>query len=142
MNNISCFLGIDTSNYTTSTALCDDAGNILLNCKVPLPVAEGQRGLRQSDAVFHHVRNLPTAAAEYAAALRKTAGTLAAVGCSYAPRDVEGSYMPCFLAGVASAEYVSATAGIPLYRVSHQAGHIMAALHSACRNKLNLWEWC
>ena len=134
MNDISCFLGIDTSNYTTSTALCDDAGNILLNCKVPLPVAEGQRGLRQSDAVFHHVKNLPTAAAEYAAVLRKTAGTLTAIGCSYAPRDTEGSYMPCFLSGIAAAEYVSATAGIPLYRVSHQAGHIMAALHSACLN--------
>ncbi len=134
MNDISCFLGIDTSNYTTSTALCSDAGTILLNCKVPLPVAEGQRGLRQSDAVFHHVKNLPTAAAEYGAVLRETAGTLTAVGCSYTPRDTEGSYMPCFLAGGAAAEYVSATAGIPLYRVSHQAGHIMAALHSACQN--------
>ena len=134
MKDISCFLGIDTSNYTTSTALCDDAGNILLNCKVPLPVAEGQRGLRQSDAVFHHVKNLPTAAAEYADTLHKTNGKLIAAGCSYAPRDTEGSYMPCFLSGIAAAEYVSATAGIPLYRVSHQAGHIMAALHSACQN--------
>ncbi len=134
MNGKKLFLGIDTSNYTTSTALCDDTGAILLNCKVPLPVAEGARGLRQSDAVFHHVKNLPEAAAAYGKVLRETSGILIAAGCSYAPRDTEGSYMPCFLSGLAAAEYVSATAGIPLYRVSHQAGHIMAALNSACRN--------
>lgn len=134
MNEKSLFLGIDTSNYTTSTALCDDEGNILLNFKVPLPVEEGARGLRQSDAVFHHVKNLPEAAAAYRKALRETDGILAAVGCSYAPRDSEGSYMPCFLSGVAAAEYTAATVGIPLYRVSHQAGHIMAALNSACKN--------
>lgn len=128
------FLGIDTSNYTTSAALCDDAGNVLLNCKIPLPVAEGARGLRQSDAVFHHVKNLPEAAETCRNALLETDGTLTAVGCSYAPRDSEGSYMPCFLAGVASAECAASAAGLPLYRVSHQAGHIMAALNSACQN--------
>ncbi len=137
MNNMKetpLFLGIDTSNYTTSTALCDDCGNILLNCKVPLPVSEGARGLRQSDAVFHHVKNLPEAAAAYRTALRENEGILTAVGCSCAPRDSEGSYMPCFLSGVAVAEYTASTADLPLYRVSHQAGHIMAALNSACRN--------
>lgn len=134
MNGKNLFLGIDTSNYTTSTALCDEAGAILLNCKIPLPVAEGARGLRQSDAVFHHVKNLPEAAKAYGEALRETSGTLIAVGASYAPRDTEGSYMPCFLSGLAAAEYAAATADLPLYRVSHQAGHIMAALNSACRN--------
>ncbi|MGN1345620.1 MAG: peptidase M22 [Eubacteriales bacterium] len=134
MSEKKIFLGIDTSNYTTSTALCDDSGAVLLNCKIPLPVAEGARGLRQSDAVFHHVKNLPEAARRYGNALRENGGLLTAVGCSYAPRDAEGSYMPCFLSGLAAADYVAATAGIPLYRVSHQAGHIMAALHSACRN--------
>ena len=134
MSGKSLFLGIDTSNYTTSAALCDDSGNILLNCKIPLPVAEGARGLRQSDAVFHHVKNLPGAAEAYRNALSETDGRLIAVGCSYAPRDIEGSYMPCFLAGVAAAEFTAATEKLPLYRVSHQAGHIMAALNSACRN--------
>lgn len=126
------FLGIDTSNYTTSTALCDDCGNILLNVKLPLPVSPGERGLRQSDAVFHHVKNLPQAANEYRRVLWETDGTLSAVGVSYAPRDLDGSYMPCFLSGIAAAEYASATAGVPLYKTSHQAGHIMAALSSAC----------
>lgn len=128
------FLGIDTSNYTTSTALCDENGTVLLNCKVPLPVADGARGLRQSDAVFHHVKNLPETATVCRSTLDKISGCLTAVGCSCTPRDTEGSYMPCFLSGVAVAEYVAAVENIPLYRVSHQAGHIMAALHSACEN--------
>ena len=128
------FLGIDTSNYTTSSALCDGQGKILLNAKVPLPVKEGERGLRQSDAVFHHTKNLPECAAAVKGTLSNVDGALTAVGCSYAPRDAVGSYMPCFLSGVASAEFVSAATGIPLYKFSHQAGHIMAALASACDN--------
>lgn len=129
------FLGIDTSNYTTSAALCDENGNILLNAKAPLPVREGERGLRQSDAVFHHVKNLPEVSAKVGEVLRSNPeAVLAAVGCSATPRDNDGSYMPCFLSGVAAAEMTAQTTGLPLYRVSHQAGHIMAALHSACRN--------
>ncbi len=129
------FLGIDTSNYTTSSALCNEQGEILLNAKAPLPVKEGERGLRQSDAVFHHVKNLPLCSEGVKATLSNISdGSIAAVGCSYAPRDVAGSYMPCFLSGVAAAEFVSATSDVPLYKVSHQAGHIMAALASACDN--------
>jgi len=128
------FLGIDTSNYTTSSAICDEDGQILLNSKVPLPVKEGERGLRQSDAVFHHTKNLPQCAAAVKNTLSTVEGSLTAVGCSYAPRDMEGSYMPCFLSGIASAEFVSAALGVPLYKFSHQAGHIMAALASACDN--------
>ena len=126
------FLALDTSNYTTSTAVCDEDGCVILNFKRLLPVKEGERGLRQSDAVFHHVKALPDAAAEAGKALEN--GDLTAVGVSYAPRDVEGSYMPCFLSGVASAEFTSITNGVPLYKFSHQAGHIMAALASACKN--------
>ncbi len=129
------FLGIDTSNYTTSSALCNECGDILLNAKVPLPVKEGERGLRQSDAVFHHVKNLPMCSEAIKDALEaETDSTLTAVGASYAPRDVDGSYMPCFLAGVSAAAFVSAAADVTLYKVSHQAGHIMAALASACDN--------
>lgn len=128
------FLGIDTSNYTTSAALCDEYGKIHLNYKIHLPVREGERGLRQSDAVFHHVKNIPLTAKKVGESLDILGEKLTAVGCSYAPRDSEGSYMPCFLAGLASAEYVSQTNHIPLYKVSHQAGHIMAALLSACKN--------
>ena len=52
------FLGIDTSNYTTSVSVVDN-GEVVLNLKSPLKVRQGQLGLRQSDAVFYHISNLP-----------------------------------------------------------------------------------
>ena len=52
-------LGIDTSNYKTSVAVVDDEGNILYNSQNFLYVKEGERGLRQSDAFFQHVKKLP-----------------------------------------------------------------------------------
>lgn len=133
MEENSVFLGIDTSNYTTSAALCTACGRVLLNHKVPLPVKEGERGLRQSDAVFHHVKNLPESASAVKAYLADNPHlSLTAVAVSKTPRDALGSYMPCFLSGVATAEFIAATCGVPLYYVSHQAGHVMAALSSAC----------
>lgn len=128
------FLGIDTSNYTTSSALCDENGRVLLNVKIPLPVKEGERGLRQSDAVFHHVKNLPKAAKQVGDFLKTHEYTLAAVGYSAYPRGIEGSYMPCFLAGESAASYAAEVSGVPKYKTSHQAGHVMAALYSSCVN--------
>ncbi len=126
------FVGIDTSNYTTSIAVADEEGRVLQNGKTPLPVAEGERGLRQSDAVFHHVRNLIDAAPALRTVLDGAGRPpIAAVGVSDVPRDAEGSYMPCFLSGRAAAETAGALLGVPVFCFSHQAGHVMAALHSA-----------
>lgn len=121
---MSVYLGIDTSNYTTSAAIAED-GRIILNEKSPLPVKEGERGLRQSDAVFAHIKNLPE--------LMKRIGAhnIDAVGVSAFPRDAEGSYMPCFEAGVAAASAIASLGGKRLYKYSHQRGHIAAALYSA-----------
>ena len=126
-----CFLGIDTSNYTTSAALLCEDGTVIANCKRPLPVAEGKCGLRQSDAVFAHVKNMPSLMAE----IREHIGdyNLCAVGVSETPRRTSGSYMPCFLSGVAAAEAAGTAAGVPLYRFSHQCGHLAAAIFSAQR---------
>lgn len=131
MSSNSLYIGIDTSNYTTSIAVCDEDGNVVCNLKKLLDVKEGERGLRQSDAVFAHVKNLPLLADE----LKEVVGNskIASVGVSSTPRDVEGSYMPCFLCGKATAEIVASTHNAPLYEFSHQAGHIMAALYS-CGN--------
>ena len=126
-----CFVGFDTSNYTTSIAVCDEEGKIIANLKRPLPVSEGQRGLRQSDAVFAHIKNLPELSRELAECL--CGYEPIAVGVSSRPRDVEGSYMPCFLSGVAAANAFAAARGLPLYELSHQSGHIAAALYSAGR---------
>ena len=124
------FLGIDTSNYTTSVALADESGKVILNGKRLLPVAEGERGLRQSDALFAHTKALP----ELIGDIRGY--EISAVGVSAFPRDAEGSYMPCFLAGVSAAESVAAALDIPLYRFSHQRGHVRAALYSSGREDL------
>lgn len=127
------FLGIDTSNYTTSVAVVD-ADGVIANIKRPLPVKEGERGLRQSDALFAHIKNLPDALDEAREYISR--GELMAVGVSEKPRNIEGSYMPCFLAGVCAAESASAVTGAPIYRFSHQCGHIMAALLSSGRSDL------
>lgn len=127
-------IGFDTSNYTTSAAVFDiDKSEIIANLKLPLPVASGQRGLRQSDALFSHVKNLP----EICEKLKEyySYSELCAVGYSAYPRDVVGSYMPCFLAGK-SAAFVLASGGAPGYAFSHQAGHIMAALWHSGRREL------
>ena len=128
------FLGIDTSNYTTSAAVIDDSGKVIANCKCPLPVAEGACGLRQSDAVFSHIKNMPLLMQKVRPCLE--GGRLVAIGVSEAPRRAEGSYMPCFLSGVAAAEAAAAAAGVPLYRFSHQCGHLAAALLSSEREDL------
>lgn len=129
MSERNIILGIDTSNYTTSVALMYDDGELIANIKRPLKVSEGERGLRQSEAVFAHVKNMPSAMEE---AREYLAGrSPAAIGVSSRPRNVYGSYMPCFLSGVAVAEGISASLGIPLYKFSHQCGHVMAALYSS-----------
>jgi len=140
MHKDGLILGIDTSNYTTSAALCSLDGEIILNLKKLLPVKEGERGLRQSDALFAHTKNLPDIMDKLGRFLdeRYPERRIVAIGYSGTPRDVEGSYMPCFLSGVATASALSATHGCPSYAFSHQNGHIMAALYSA--KKLDLLD--
>lgn len=128
-----CFVGIDTSNYTTSVALCDLEGRIIANLKAPLTVKSGERGLRQSDAVFAHVKNLPELMDRLAEALLEYEPI--AVGVSETPRMAEGSYMPCFLSGVAAAHSFAAAKNIPIYKTAHQNGHVMAALYSSGRSE-------
>lgn len=124
-------LGIDTSNYTTSCAWYDTCTNSIIQKKQLLPVAEGQAGLRQSDAVFHHTRQLPDMIAQLAEALGGEPLQPDAIGVSVSPRPEDGSYMPCFLAGKGAARMLAVSHGIPLFETSHQTGHILAALYSA-----------
>lgn len=122
-------LGIDTSNYATSLAVFDaDAGEVVCDCKKFLPVKPGQLGLRQSDALFHHTAALP----ELMQKINDTVplSKIRAVAVSEKPRPVQGSYMPCFLAGVNAATAFSLAGGVPLYKLTHQQGHIAAALYA------------
>lgn len=127
------YLGIDTSNYTTSAALYDSETKTVVQKKMLLPVKSGQKGLRQSDAVFHHTVQLPQILQSL---FSESEGTVDGVGVSVFPRREEGSYMPCFLAGKSAAYAVSAASGIPCREFSHQEGHIVAALYSAKQLKL------
>ena len=126
------FLGIDTSNYTTSAALFDGQ-RVLENRKLLLPVKPGEKGLRQSDAVFHHVRQLPQVLGPLLENLEAPPG---AVGVSVSPTTAEGSYMPCFLVGKNTAGLLGQAWKAPVEHFSHQQGHIAAALYSAGRLEL------
>ena len=120
-------IGIDTSNYTTSIACFDGADGV--NCSRLLPVKQGELGLRQSDAVFAHIKSLP----ELSGRLFSDAqiGNITAVGVSTRPRAVEGSYMPCFMVGYSHAKMMADMLNVPLVEVSHQQGHVAASLWSA-----------
>lgn len=120
-------LGIDTSNYATSLAVFDtNAGEVVCDCKKFLPVKPGQMGLRQSDALFHHTAALPQLLTELSQ--KADFSAIGAVGVSARPRPVEGSYMPCFLAGLNAATTFALARKIPLLETTHQQGHIAAAL--------------
>ena len=127
-------LGFDTSNYTTSIAAYDGVHG--QNCSRLLDVRPGELGLRQSDALFAHVKRLPELADALFASIESSA--IDAIGVSTRPRAVEGSYMPCFLAGVSTARTMASALGVPCYTFSHQQGHVAAALWSA--NRMDLME--
>ena len=120
-------IGIDTSNYTTSIAWFD--GTEGENCSKLLPVKQGELGLRQSDAVFAHIKSLPELSGRLFSHAKKEGIT--AVGVSTRPRAVEGSYMPCFMVGYSHAKLLSDALDVPLVEVSHQQGHVAASLWSA-----------
>ena len=120
-------LGLDTSNYTTSAAWYDGTAGV--NAGRLLEVKSGQLGLRQSEALFQHVKRLP----EIMEGLEFPEGGVSAVGASTRPRAVEGSYMPCFLAGESQGRSLARVLDVPFYGFSHQQGHIAAVLYSAER---------
>lgn len=122
------YLGIDTSNYTTSAALYDSESNSIRQVRKLLPVKKGEKGLRQSDAVFSHIGQLSPLIDEL---LSGTNSSPVCVGVSSRPRNVEGSYMPCFTVGICAAGIIASALKIPVHHFSHQQGHIVAALYSS-----------
>ena len=127
-------IAFDTSNYTTSIAWFD--GTVGENCSQLLPVREGELGLRQSDAVFHHTKSLPELSGRLFSNI--SVNDITAVGVSTRPRAVEGSYMPCFMVGYSHAKILADTLRVPLVECSHQQGHVAASLWSA--GKLELMD--
>lgn len=122
-------IGIDTSNYTTSIAYFGaEEGE---NCSRLLHVKQGELGLRQSDAVFAHIKSLPELAGRLFSHIQQQ--NIRAVGVSTRPRALEGSYMPCFMVGYSHAKLLSDVLNVPLVEVSHQQGHVAASLWSTDR---------
>ena len=124
-----CVIGFDTSNYTTSIAYFDGMNGE--NQSKLLPVKDGALGLRQSDAVFGHIKSLPELSGRLFSHI--DAQSIKAVGVSTRPRAVDGSYMPCFTVGYSHAKMLADMLDVPLYEFSHQQGHVAACLWSAGR---------
>ena len=124
--------GIDSSNYRSSAAVFLGDGYISKRKLLPVPL--GEKGLRQSDAVFAHTKQLPEIVNSVLSQV--DVSDIKAIGVSNKPRRLEDSYMPCFLTGVGIAEVLSKALLVPLYKFSHQEGHIAAALYSADRMDL------
>ena len=116
-------LGLDTSCYTTSAALCAPDAFPRQERRL-LPVPAGQRGLRQSEAVFAHVRQISQVLDPL---LRETQGKIGCVCASASPRDGNDSYMPVFQVGLSHGQALAAALGVPFFTTTHQRGHIAAA---------------
>lgn len=122
------YLGIDTSNYRTSAALYYTDGTYQSSRKL-LPVPKGEKGLRQNDAVFAHVKQF----SEVFSNLDFKDTVIKGVGVSVSPRNIEGSYMPCFSFGESVASAIAHFHGVDCVKLSHQQGHIAAGLISCGR---------
>ena len=127
---MNCILGLDTSNYKTSLALIR-GDETIADLRQFLKVREGERGLRQSEALFQHVQNLPELFAQLRSSFGKSfEGSIDGVAYSTRPRAVRGSYMPCFTAGSSQAVAIASALNVPAVGFSHQEGHIEAAVSS------------
>jgi len=123
-------LGVDTSNYTTSVCAVDAIdGRMVAEARRLLRVPSGERGLRQSDAAFQHVRHFPEVMAELLdrMAAQGVRPAWHRVAVSVRPRPWASSYMPVFQTGLAVAASLAQSLGVPLTRTSHQEGHLAAA---------------
>lgn len=120
---MSLYLGIDTSNYTTSIAC---VGDEQINLRRIIDIKEGMRGIRQSDGVFVHLKELPRLFEQ----MEVDKSRILSIGVSVAPRRCEGSYMPVFVAGESFARVIAKALGVPMLKYSHQEGHIMAGILS------------
>ena len=118
-------IGFDTSNYRTSAAVLTETGDVLLNIRELLPVPKGERGIRQSEAVFAHIRGIQRIQGQLRQAVKNT--EIIAVAASVRPRDPEESYMPVFTAGAEAAGTAAAVLGVPFIQTTHQRGHLAAA---------------
>ena len=110
------YLGIDTSCYTTSVAIMDEAGALLGEARQILSVKPGRCGLQQSEMVFQHTRNLPRlmeeAVGQVIGCVKTGAGSVAN---GVAVADEASTAGASGLAGLAAAGYELAAIGVSGY---------------------------
>lgn len=110
------YLGIDTSCYTTSVAIIDEAGALLGEARQILSVRPGRCGLQQSEMVFQHTRNLPRLMEEAVGQVIgcvKTGAGSAANGVTVA--EEASTAGPSGLAGLVAVGYELAAIGVSGY---------------------------
>lgn len=128
------FLAFDTSCYTTSIAVVSD-GEVIYDNRIMLDVPQGSRGLRQSEAVFKHVKNMRQLFLDYSA----KGFDISAASYSEKPCPKEASYMPVFTVGQSFAVACASTLDVTAYPLTHQHGHIYAAFFG---NKISPGTYC
>lgn len=129
-------IGIDTSCYTTSIAAITLNREIVFNEKIMLNVKNGERGLRQSDAVFQHIKNFGDISERLKKHIHKKGYKVEMICASAKPRDVEGSYMPVFEVGKNFAKTMAAIFDCEMLETTHQENHIAASLYGCDKEDL------
>ena len=109
------YLGIDTSCYTTSVALMDEAGQLLGEARQILSVKPGRCGLQQSEMVFQHTRNLPRLMEEAVGQVLGSVKTGDGSTANGVAVEEDGTANASGLAGLASAGYELAAIGVSGY---------------------------
>lgn len=122
-------LGIDTSCYTTSFAVVSLEGQIIYNSQVLLDVEKGKLGLRQSNAIFKHLQNIPNITNGLKNIIDPQ--KIVVVSSTTRPRPLADSYMPVFLVSTTLGRVLSDFLKTPFCPVSHQECHIAAGRFSA-----------
>lgn len=126
LNKDNIIIGIDTSCYTTSIAAISLDKKVIFNKKILLKVKNKSKGLRQSDAVFQHIKNLGEIDKQIREVLKKY--DIIAICVSEKPRPIKDSYMPVFAVGHNFSKVCSSMIGCDLYETTHQENHIESSL--------------
>lgn len=122
-------IGIDTSCYTTSVAIVDTEENLIGEHRQLLKVPKGDRGLKQSEAVFQHVQNMKTVFSKVKNFTKRE--NIVAISASTKPRPIENSYMPVFTVGESQGRVLASMLEVPFWETSHQEGHLLAGMWSS-----------
>ncbi|MEA4963895.1 hypothetical protein [Lutispora sp.] len=121
-------MGIDTSCYTTSVALIDNEEHLVMDERIMIKVKAGERGIRQSDAIYQHIENLDVLLEDLFGSF--DASHIKAIGVSSKPRNNPDSYMPVFNSGLHIGKVMGLCLKAPLFLLSHQENHILSGLWS------------